>query len=117
MEETFIGPHRFKQAWNLDKTFSTIKHGICNSTTNKNGNGQQSARKLGPFQTNMGELCSCDGYWEKSSKRTGRHTSFGNQQIMSANIQKPANVSRGTSRHTKRFWKDSQTTLNPNKTS
>ena len=37
---------------------------------------------------------------EKSSKRTGRHTSFGNRQRMSANILKPANVDRGTSRYT-----------------
>ena len=51
---------------------------------------------------------------EKSSRRTGRHTSFGNRQGISANIQKPANVGRGTSRH-KEFWKNSQTTLNPNK--
>ena len=71
----------------MDKTSSTIKRGIHNSTTSKNGNGQRSVRKLGPFQANMGELCSHDGYWEKSSKRTGRHTSFGNQQEMSANIQ------------------------------
>ena len=42
---------------------------------------------------------------EKSSKRTGRHTSFGNRQGMSANIQKPANVDRGTSRHNKNFGK------------
>ena len=42
---------------------------------------------------------------EKSSKRTGRHTSFGNWQGMSANIQKLANVSRRTSRHTKKFEK------------
>ena len=53
---------------------------------------------------------------KKSCKRTGRHTSFGNQQGMSANIQKPANVNRGTSKHKKNFGK-SQTTLNPNKIS
>ena len=34
-EETFIGPRGFKQARHLDKTSSTIKHGICNSTTRK----------------------------------------------------------------------------------
>ena len=81
----------------MEETFINL----CNSTTSKNGNGQRSARKLGPFKTNMGELCSRDGYWKKSSKRRGRHTSFGNRQGMSANIQKPANVNRGTSRHTK----------------
>ena len=39
---------------------------------------------------------------KKRSKRTGRHTSFGNRQGMSANIQKHANVGRGTSRRTKK---------------
>ena len=100
-EETFIGPRGFKQARNLDKTSLSIKHGICYSTTSKNENGQRSARKLGPFQTNMGELCGRDGHWKKSSKRRGRHTSFGNRQGMSSNIQKPANVGRGTSRYKK----------------
>ena len=42
---------------------------------------------------------------KKSNKRTGRHTSFGNRQGMSANIQKSAYVGRGTSRHTKNFGK------------
>ena len=100
-KKTFIGPRGFKQAQNLDKTSSSIKHGIRNSTTSRNGNGRLSTRKLGHFQSNMGELCGRHGYWKKSSKRTGRHTSFSNRQGISANIQKPANIGKGTSRHTK----------------
>ena len=38
-------------------------------------------------------------------KKLQTYTSFGNRQGMSANIQKPANVSRGMSRHTKNFGK------------
>ena len=45
----------------------TINHGIRNFTTSKNGNGRRSARKVDPFQTNMGKLCSRDGYGQKAA--------------------------------------------------
>ena len=132
-EETFIRPRGFKQAQNLDKTSSTIKHGIWKKhlldhvDLNKLRIWTKPLQQLnmayaipppakiemdGDLQENWAlfkltweNYVAATDIGKKSSKHTGRHTSFGNRQGMSANIQKPANVSRGTSWHTKIFGK------------
>ena len=117
IEETFIGPRGFKQAWNLDKISSTIKHGICNSTTSKNGNGRRSVKKLDPFQTNMGELCGRDRYWGKKAANVQVGTLLSVIDKERLQIYKNLPMLAEERADTQKIWKDSQTTLNPNKIS